>query len=138
MLGSQKSKGSKSTPTIDGDRDNVPYAKLTVRAWDPDTNLLLASDKGEHYLGACFIADPLKGADDATVDKFRSALSMPFPAGTFIQIGLLSSPTQTNSSTRTWQGRTLRTKCSARSPSSMPRTSGMAAMSLWLPAVAYW
>ncbi|MWL91854.1 type IV secretion system protein TraC [Cupriavidus sp. SW-Y-13] len=92
MLGSQKSKGSKSTPTIDGDRDNVPYAKLTVRAWDPDTNLLLASDKGEHYLGACFIADPLKGADDATVDKFRSALSMPFPAGTFIQIGLLSSP----------------------------------------------
>ncbi|WP_432263215.1 type IV secretion system protein TraC [Cupriavidus sp. TMH.W2] len=92
MLGLLKLKGSNSSPVIEGSREDVPYAKITVRACDPETKIFYSSDGEEHYLGACYIADPLKGADDSTVDKFRSALSMPFPAGTFAQIGLLASP----------------------------------------------
>ncbi|WP_425953168.1 type IV secretion system protein TraC [Ralstonia pseudosolanacearum] len=92
MFGLLNSKSSNSSPVIEGTRQDLPYAKITVRACDPDSKVFYCSDGEEHYLGACFIADPLKGADDSTVDKFRSALSMPFPAGTFAQIGLLASP----------------------------------------------
>lgn len=92
MLGFFKSKSSNASPVIEGSREDLPYQKVTVQACDPESKVFLASDGSEHYLGACFVADPLKGADDSTVDKFRSALSMPFPAGTFVQIGLLASP----------------------------------------------
>jgi conjugal transfer ATP-binding protein TraC len=92
MIGLFKSEGSTKAPIIEGNRKNLPYAKLTVTAFDEDAKVFYAADDHEQYLGACFIADPLRGADSSTIDKFRSALSMPFPAGTFIQIGLLSSP----------------------------------------------
>lgn len=78
--------------TIKGDRLSVPHAKLTVRAIDSDTKVFFCSDGTEHYLGACFVTDALTGASSSTVDKLQSALSMSFPPGTFIQIGMLASP----------------------------------------------
>ncbi|ABM97146.1 F-pilin subunit assembly into extended F pili (plasmid) [Methylibium petroleiphilum PM1] len=74
------------------ERDNVPFANLTVMAHDPATRLFHMTDGEVSYLGACFVGDPLTGADQSTVDKFSSAFGMPFPAGTFVQIGLLSTP----------------------------------------------
>ncbi|KAA0946263.1 F-pilin subunit assembly into extended F pili (plasmid) [Pseudomonas veronii 1YdBTEX2] len=81
-----------SKATIKGDRVTLPQAKLTVRAVDPESKVFFCSDGTEHYLGACFISDALTGASTSTVDKLQSALSMAFPPGTFIQIGMLASP----------------------------------------------
>ncbi|MBJ2286850.1 TraC family protein [Pseudomonas sp. MF6755] len=81
-----------SKATIKGDRVTLPQAKLTVRAVDPDSKVFFCSDGTEHYLGACFVSDALTGASSSTVDKLQSALSMAFPPGTFIQIGMLASP----------------------------------------------
>lgn len=81
-----------SKATIKGDRVTLPHAKLTVRAVDPDSKVFFCSDGTEHYLGACFVSDALTGASTSTVDKLQSALSMAFPPGTFIQIGMLASP----------------------------------------------
>lgn len=74
------------------ERDNFPFANLTVVAYDPATHLFHTTDGEASYLGACFVGDPLTGADQSTVDKFSSAFGMPFPAGTFVQVGLLSTP----------------------------------------------
>jgi conjugal transfer ATP-binding protein TraC len=73
---------------IKDDRPSVPFDKLTPRAFDSATDIFFATDGEQHYLGACMVADPLTGADSATVDKFRAALSMPLPPGSFIQIGM--------------------------------------------------
>jgi len=81
-----------SKATIKGNRTTVPHAKLTVRAVDTDTKVFFCSDGTEHYLGACFVSEALTGASASTVDKLQSALSMSFPPGTFIQIGMLASP----------------------------------------------
>jgi len=43
------------------------------------------------YLGACFVAQPLIGADDSTVDMIRSGLSGDCPDDTIIQVSYLSS-----------------------------------------------
>ena len=51
-----------------------------------------AGHKGEYHLGACFIASPLLGGDDATYDKIKTAISTPLPPGSFVQLGLLSVP----------------------------------------------
>ena len=79
-----------SKATIKGERISLPHAKLTVRAIDTDTKVFFCSDGTEHYLGACFVSDALTGASASTVDKLQSALSMSFPPGTFIQIGMLA------------------------------------------------
>lgn len=93
MFGFVKSSSVNDGPKIiQPDRVSVPFSKLTVRSQDPDTNIFYCSDGEEVYLGACFVAEALRGADDSTVDKFRSGLGMAFPAGTFVQFGLLTSP----------------------------------------------
>ena len=74
------------------ERDNVPYRHLTVNAYDAASRIFYTTDGKASYLAACFVGEPLTGADQSTVDKFSSALGMPFPAGTFVQIGLLSTP----------------------------------------------
>ena len=48
--------------------------------------------KGEYHLGACFMAPPLLGGDDATYDKIKTSISTPLPPGSFVQIGLLAVP----------------------------------------------
>ena len=73
-------------------RQNLPHSKIWVQAYDIDNGLFLASDKKEHYLGAAFVSLPLTGATAATIEQVKSALSAPFPPGTFVQIGLLSNP----------------------------------------------
>lgn len=92
MFGLFKSESTVKEPVIEGDRANLPFEKITAISSDPDSKLIYCSDGTEHYLGAVFMTAPLRGADSSTVDKFRSALSMPFPAGSFVQIGLLSAP----------------------------------------------
>lgn len=77
---------------IAGNRTCLPHSKLTVRAIDEQTKSFFCSDGNEHYLGSCWVSDPVTGVDDSSVDKLGSALSMQLPAGTFIQIGMLSSP----------------------------------------------
>jgi conjugal transfer ATP-binding protein TraC len=77
---------------LTGVRKNTPFQDLTVRAYDPESKVFLTADEKSSYLGSCFIGEPLTGADETTVDKLRSSFSMPFPAGTFVQIGLLSTP----------------------------------------------
>jgi conjugal transfer ATP-binding protein TraC len=88
----KSSKASRQPVLIDGDRKSVPFEKLTVRACDTDSNIFYMSDGKEFYLGACYTGLPIGGADAATVDKFKSALSMQLPPGSFIQFALLSSP----------------------------------------------
>ncbi|MBK4737833.1 type IV secretion system protein TraC [Noviherbaspirillum pedocola] len=88
----KSSKTAKQPILIDGDRKSVPFEKLTVRACDTDSKIFYMSDGKEFYLGACYTGLPITGADAATVDKFKSALSMQLPAGSFVQFALLSSP----------------------------------------------
>ena len=77
--------------SVQGHRANVPFANLTVMAYDADTRLFHATDGKVGYLGALFVGAPLGGANSATVEKLKAALAMPLPAGSFIQIGLLST-----------------------------------------------
>lgn len=94
MFGILKSKKEDpvDVPLIEGTRESVPYGKFTVVSHDSETNIFYCSDGAEFYLGACFVGETLNGADGTTVEKFRSGLGMLFPVGTFVQIGLLSSP----------------------------------------------
>jgi conjugal transfer ATP-binding protein TraC len=93
MLGLLSSKGDADQTIIAGDRKDVPWAHLTVRACDEESKVFYsASDSGEYSLGACFVGYPLLGADNGTIEKLRSALGIPFPAGSFIQIGLFAAP----------------------------------------------
>src|SRR6476661_234464 len=86
------SKASRQPLLINGDRKSVPFEKMTVRACDTDTSIFYMSDGKEFYLGACYTGLAITGADAATVEKFKSALSMQIPAGSFVQFALLSSP----------------------------------------------
>lgn len=76
---------------LHGHRANVPFANLTVMAYDPTTKLFHTSDGKASYLGALYVGAPLGGASASTVDKLKAALGMPLPAGSFVQIGLLST-----------------------------------------------
>lgn len=71
---------------------NKPYADIGVIARDVDHQVFYCSHGNEQYLGVCFIARPLIGADQATVDRIMSSLSTPMPEGAFIQLGLLATP----------------------------------------------
>jgi conjugal transfer ATP-binding protein TraC len=88
----KSSKASRQPLLINGDRKSVPFEKMTVRACDTDSQMFYMSDEKEFYLGACYTGLPITGADAATVEKFKSALSMQIPAGSFVQFALLSSP----------------------------------------------
>jgi conjugal transfer ATP-binding protein TraC len=52
----------------------------------------LQSESDESRLGVCFHGRPLTGADEGTMDRLKSVLTMTMPAGTFIQFGLFSEP----------------------------------------------
>lgn len=83
----------KPADTPDDIRETVPWLHLTARAIEKKNKVFfLASEEGEYHLGACWIGSPLTGADGATVEKFRSALSFPLPKDSFVQFGLLSYP----------------------------------------------
>lgn len=77
---------------IFSDRRDTPFEKLTHRAVDASGKIFLMSDGNNHYLGACYVGLPLTGAGEGTVTKLASALSLPLPAGSFVQIGLLATP----------------------------------------------
>lgn len=74
-------------------RTNVPWRHLVVKGYDDDSMVFFCSDETgkEKHLGAAFIGQPLIGADASTVDKLRTAISFPLPAGSYIQIGLMST-----------------------------------------------
>ena len=56
-------------------------------------NLFLCHDtEKQAYIGAFFVARPMTGVDQSVVDKLRASLSQNYPADTFIQINLLSTP----------------------------------------------
>ena len=74
-------------------RRNTPWRYITARAYDADARVFfMASELGEYHLGALWVGSPLLGADAGTVEKLRSALSTPLPAGSYIQIALFSDP----------------------------------------------
>lgn len=74
-------------------RKSVPWRYITARAYDEEGRVFfMASECGEYHLGALWIGSPLLGADAGTVEKLRSTLSAPLPAGSYIQVGLLSDP----------------------------------------------
>ena len=75
------------------ERKNTPWRYITARAYDEDGRVFfMASELGEYHLGALWVGSPLLGADAGTVEKLRSTLSIPLPAGSFIQIAMLSDP----------------------------------------------
>lgn len=90
MFGFLKSAKTSAPQMVVPDRTSTPFDKLTPLAFED--GIFSCSDGNEHYLGACFVGEPLAGADGSTVDKLRSALGMPLPPGSFIQIAQLASP----------------------------------------------
>lgn len=78
-----------------GGPDRNPWRRLTVRGCDTGYKVFFCADEdtGEKYLGACFTSAPaMIGGDEGTVDRFRAALGIAMPPGTFIQIGMFASP----------------------------------------------
>lgn len=74
-------------------RKNTPWRYITTRAYDEEAGVFfMASELGEYHLGALWVGSPLLGADAGTVEKFRSALSVPLPENSYIQVGLFSDP----------------------------------------------
>lgn len=75
------------------ERLNTPWRYITARAYDAEASVFfMASELGEYHLGALWVGSPLLGADAGTVNKLRSALSIPLPAGSYIQVMLFSDP----------------------------------------------
>jgi conjugal transfer ATP-binding protein TraC len=76
------------------DRSNRIFKHVNIRSHDPETNVFLMQSEttNESRLGVCFLAQPLLGADETTVNKLKSVLSTIMPAHTFIQIGRLNDP----------------------------------------------
>lgn len=74
-------------------RTNTPWRNLVVKGYDPEARIFFCSDDSgsEKHLGAAFVGQTLIGADASTVDKLRTAISFPLPAGSYIQIGLMST-----------------------------------------------
>lgn len=74
--------------------DSLPFARLSIRATDETQTIFHGyDDDGKNaWLGACFIANTLTGADQSTVDRLTSALSVPMPKNAFLQFGLLAHP----------------------------------------------
>lgn len=76
-------------------QNRTPWQRLSVRGCDTGYQVFFCADEdtGEKYLGACFASKPaMIGGDEGTVDRFRSALGIAMPPGTFIQIGIFASP----------------------------------------------
>lgn len=73
-------------------RANTPWRYITARAYDEAGVFFMASELGEYHLGALWVGSPLLGADAGTVEKLRSTLSAPLPAGSYVQISLFSDP----------------------------------------------
>ena len=80
-------------PVVVNNRQGTPWKHLLARSYDEETGLFLChTESGEARLGAIFESPPMLGADDGTMERFRTALSNPLPPGSFVQIGLLSIP----------------------------------------------
>lgn len=75
-------------------KESLPFCGLTIRAVDDSGQIFHGYDEDgkEPWLGAIFSVGTLSGADQSTVDTLVSALSVPLPAGTFIQFALLAHP----------------------------------------------
>lgn len=75
-------------------RASIPFEALTMRATDDNRKIFHGYDDEEKgaWLGACFDITALVGANQGTVDSLVSALSMPLPAGSVVQFGLLAHP----------------------------------------------
>lgn len=83
--------------TIEGqgqpERGARPFRHLTVRSFDPDTNLFhLQSESKESRLGVCLRGYPLSGADERMMQRLKSVLTAQMPVDTFIQFGIFSDP----------------------------------------------
>src|ERR1035437_2797543 len=74
-------------------RSGRPFQHIPVRSYDEDSRIFfLQSESKESRLGVCFQGRPMTGADDGTMDRLKSVLTMTMPAGTFVQFGLFSEP----------------------------------------------
>lgn len=75
-------------------KESLPFSSLTMRATDESEQIFHCYDDDgkEPWLGAVFAVTSLSGADQSTVDTLISALSVPMPAGSFIQFGLMAHP----------------------------------------------
>lgn len=72
-----------------------PLDKMfSIQSFDTSTNTFAGYLDGDKhtYLGAMWISEPLTGLDEGNLLSIQAILSSPFPAGTIIQMGLLSSP----------------------------------------------
>ncbi len=67
---------------------NRPEEMFPPLACNSD-NGLFYMDGG--YIGSCFISEPMAGADDVTVTRLQTALSLSYPKDTIIQVSLLAS-----------------------------------------------
>lgn len=75
-------------------RNGRIFRHILVRSHDPDSNafLLQSETSGESRFGVCFVAPPMLGADESTINRLKSVLSTQMPVGAFLQIGLFSDP----------------------------------------------
>lgn len=80
------------TPT----RNDVPFKNCTVHSFDPESKVFYTVQGKESHLATCFTGPVITGGGQSTVDKLIAAISMPLPAGSFIQVGLLCLPYTAN------------------------------------------
>lgn len=74
-------------------RGQLPFRHIPARSFDPETKVfLLQSEAGEPRLGVVFQGSPMTGANEQTMNRLKSVLTMSMPTGTFVQFGLLSEP----------------------------------------------
>lgn len=66
-----------------------PDKFIPVLAYSEENGVFLCDDG---HLGVCYWGNPIRGADDSTVDMLKGALSLSLPAGSFVQASLLGMP----------------------------------------------
>lgn len=74
-------------------RRHNPANSFPPVGYDPETGIIFLEDTTKRsYLGATFIGHPISGFNDQMMEKYKTVMSASFPAGTFVQIHLLSVP----------------------------------------------
>ena len=80
-------------PKIESWAKTAPWLGIGARVFDPNTNLFYSvSEAGEPYLCASWEADAMDGVSQASVDKFKAALSIFLPGGSLVQVGTFTIP----------------------------------------------
>lgn len=66
-----------------------PDEYIPTLAYMEENGVFLCDDG---HLGVCYRGNPIRGADDSTVDMLKGALSLSLPPGSFVQFSLLAMP----------------------------------------------